>query len=61
MTGTTRFIDFREGGIEGIKLVRDAIKDLPIECKFLGRDPIFYNPNAKRNEVRKKQKSFKLL
>ncbi|ADP77261.1 S-adenosylhomocysteine deaminase [Methanothermus fervidus DSM 2088] len=57
MTGTTRFIDFREGGIEGIKLVRDAIKDLPIECKFLGRDPIFYNPNAKRNEVRKKTKN----
>jgi len=35
--GTTTFVDFREGGIEGIQLLRDAIKKNPIRSIILGR------------------------
>ena len=30
-SGTTHFIDYREGGIEGVKLLREASKDIPIK------------------------------
>lgn len=36
-TGTSTFIDFREGGIIGINLLSEAIKDLPIRFIKLGR------------------------
>jgi cytosine/adenosine deaminase-related metal-dependent hydrolase len=35
--GTTTFVDFREGGIEGIQLLRNAIKGNPIRSIILGR------------------------
>ena len=35
--GTTTFVDFREGGIEGIQLLRNAIKENPIRSIILGR------------------------
>ncbi|MDD3455136.1 MAG: amidohydrolase family protein, partial [Methanobacteriales archaeon] len=37
--GTTTFIDYREGGIKGIKLLKNALKGLPINSLILGRDP----------------------
>ena len=41
-SGTTHFIDYREGGIEGVKLLREASKDIPIKPIILGRDDSFY-------------------
>ncbi|NAL76992.1 amidohydrolase family protein [Nitrososphaera sp. AFS] len=35
--GITAFGDFREGGLEGIKLLNDAISDLPIKYRIFGR------------------------
>lgn len=35
--GITTFVDFREGGIEGIELLRNATKGLPIRSIILGR------------------------
>jgi len=35
--GIVAFADFREGGIEGVKLLKAAISDLPIKCVILGR------------------------
>lgn len=35
--GITSFIDFREGGIEGVNLLKNAISDIPIRPVILGR------------------------
>jgi len=35
--GITTFIDFREGGLDGIELLQNAIKGLPIRSIILGR------------------------
>ncbi|MDI9623695.1 MAG: amidohydrolase family protein [Methanothermobacter sp.] len=55
--GTTTFIDYREGGIKGIKLLKKALKDLPINSIILGRDPIFLeeDPNTTKlkNRIKK--------
>ncbi|BDH79049.1 MAG TPA: amidohydrolase family protein [Methanothermobacter sp.] len=55
--GTTTFIDYREGGIKGIKLLKNALKGLPINSLILGRDPIFLeeNPNTTnlKNRIKK--------
>ncbi len=52
-SGTTTFVDFREGGLEGIKLMNEASKDLPIRKIILGRDDSFYGDEFKRSEVKK--------
>ena len=41
--GIVAFADFREGGIEGIKLLKNAISDLPIKCIILGRVEYYFN------------------
>ena len=35
--GITTFVDFREGGLNGIELLRKAVHDLPIRSIILGR------------------------
>lgn len=35
--GTTAFADFREGGLPGVQLLRDAVGELPIRAIALGR------------------------
>ena len=35
--GITTFVDFREGGLNGVKLLQTAIKDVPIKSIILGR------------------------
>lgn len=40
-TGTTHFIDYREGGVEGVKLLKKAAEDVPINPIILGRDDSF--------------------
>ena len=41
-SGTTHFIDYREGGIKGVELLRKASKNLPVTPVILGRDDSFY-------------------
>ena len=43
--GITTFIDFREGGIEGIQLLKHAIKDNPIRSVILGRIDYYQTKN----------------
>ena len=35
--GTTRFLDFREGGLAGVQFLRSIARDLPVEPFILGR------------------------
>jgi cytosine/adenosine deaminase-related metal-dependent hydrolase len=42
--GITAFADFREGGEEGIRLLKDSITGLPIKCVVLGRVESYFNP-----------------
>ncbi|BAW31724.1 MAG TPA: amidohydrolase family protein [Methanothermobacter sp.] len=58
-TGTTTFIDYREGGIKGIKLLKNALKDSPINPIILGRDPIFLEENP--DTIKLKNRIKKLL
>ena len=43
--GITTFVDFREGGIEGIQLLKHAIKDNPIRSLILGRIDYYQTKN----------------
>jgi cytosine/adenosine deaminase-related metal-dependent hydrolase len=42
-TGTTTFVDFREGGLKGIEILRKASEDIPMRKIILGRHESFYN------------------
>jgi cytosine/adenosine deaminase-related metal-dependent hydrolase len=42
--GITTFADFREGGPEGVRLLKYAISNLPIKCVALGRAEHYGNP-----------------
>ncbi|MDR2873751.1 MAG: amidohydrolase family protein [Methanobrevibacter sp.] len=52
-TGTTHFIDYREGGLKGIELLKKAASEIPINPIILGRDPIFHNNTASAINIRK--------
>ena len=52
-SGTTHFIDYREGGIKGVKLLKEASKDLPIKPIILGRDDSFYGDDPDLGKVKK--------
>jgi cytosine/adenosine deaminase-related metal-dependent hydrolase len=52
-TGTTHFIDYREGGIEGIELLKDAASNIPINSIIFGRDPIFHDTEISSFEIKK--------
>ncbi|HEY7571985.1 MAG TPA: amidohydrolase family protein [Nitrososphaeraceae archaeon] len=41
--GITTFVDFREGGTDGVTILRNAIVDLPINCLILGRVEYYFN------------------
>jgi len=43
-SGTTTLVDFREGGLEGISLIEEAGKGLPIKKIVLGRHDSFLEP-----------------
>jgi len=51
-TGTTHFIDYREGGIKGIKLLKKASNDIPINPTVLGRDDSFYGDDPDLSKVK---------
>jgi cytosine/adenosine deaminase-related metal-dependent hydrolase len=42
--GIVAFADFREDGLEGIRLLKDAIDGLPIKCVTLGRINYYSSP-----------------
>ena len=52
-SGTTHFIDYREGGIKGVKLLKEASQDIPIKPVILGRDDSFYgdDPDLKKVKI----------
>ena len=50
--GTTHFIDYREGGIHGVELLREATEDIPIKAVILGRDDSFYGDDPDLKEVK---------
>ena len=50
--GTTHFIDYREGGIKGIKLLKKASEDIPIKPIILGRDDSFYGDDPDLGKVK---------
>src|SRR5215467_2003214 len=41
--GITTFADFREGGPEGVRLLKDAISGLPIKCLVFGRVEYYFD------------------
>lgn len=51
-SGTTHFIDYREGGIRGVELLREASKDIPIKPIILGRDDSFYGDDPDLGKVK---------
>ncbi len=51
-SGISTFIDFREGGIEGVKLLKKAVYDLPINACILGRCNEYYDPKTTVEEAR---------
>lgn len=53
-TGTTTFVDFREGGKEGIDIINGAAEEVPIRKIVLGRDETFLNPHVTQQEVTRK-------
>ena len=52
-SGTTHFIDYREGGIKGVKLLKKASSHIPIKPIILGRDDSFYgdDPDLKKVKI----------
>lgn len=60
--GITTFVDFREGGLDGIILLRQALSDCPIRSIILGRIEYYQNPNQiKQNISIPKEKTQELL
>ncbi len=51
-SGTTHFIDYREGGIKGIKLLKKASENIPIKPIILGRDDSFYGDDPDLSRVK---------
>ena len=59
--GITTFVDFREGGLDGIELLRNATKGLPIRSIILGRINYYQDlksiqkntslPESKKNDL----------
>jgi cytosine/adenosine deaminase-related metal-dependent hydrolase len=45
--GIVAFADFREGGADGVRLLRNAVADLPIKCVALGRTSYYGGPDEK--------------
>jgi len=43
--GITTFVDFREGGLEGISMLKEVLKNVPIRSIILGRLEFYQNSN----------------
>jgi cytosine/adenosine deaminase-related metal-dependent hydrolase len=51
-TGTTHFIDYREGGVKGVKLLKKASEKIPINPIILGRDNNFFDEDPDLSKVK---------
>lgn len=51
-TGTTHFIDYREGGLTGVNLLKKAAENIPINPIILGRDDSFYGEDPDLSKVK---------
>jgi len=49
--GITTFVDFREGGIDGVLLLKEILKKSPIRSIVLGRLNYYQSPNEIRKNV----------
>ena len=49
--GITTFVDFREGGIEGVLLLKQVLSELPIRSIILGRLEYYQEPNEIRKNI----------
>jgi cytosine/adenosine deaminase-related metal-dependent hydrolase len=49
--GITTFVDFREGGIVGVQLLRSALRGLPIRTVILGRIDYYQTPNQIKKNI----------
>ena len=52
-TGTTTFVDFREGGFEGVNILKEASNNIPIRKIILGRHDSFFEENPNVSELEK--------
>ena len=43
--GITTFVDFREGGMEGITMLKEVLTDVPIRSIILGRLEFYQSEN----------------
>ncbi len=51
--GISTFVDFREGEIDGINLVKESISDVPIKPVILGRIEQYFDINNKNKIINK--------
>ncbi|MDR0900650.1 MAG: amidohydrolase family protein [Methanobrevibacter sp.] len=53
-TGTSHFIDYREGGLDGVKLLKSIIAEdkIPINPIILGRDNSFFDEDPNIHQVK---------
>lgn len=51
--GTGTFVDFREGGFEGLSMFHEASEDVPIRKIVLGRHESFFDPDVERSYAKK--------
>ncbi|MGD1834647.1 MAG: amidohydrolase family protein [Nitrososphaeraceae archaeon] len=58
--GTTTFVDFREGEMNGINLLKKSIYDLPIKSIILGRIDCYFNLN-KLNSLTNNNNSYNYI
>jgi cytosine/adenosine deaminase-related metal-dependent hydrolase len=49
--GITTFVDFREGGLEGINLLKNAVSGTPIRSIILGRIDYYQNSKSIKNNI----------
>ena len=49
--GITTFVDFREGGLEGVILLKKALSDIPIRSIILGRAAFYQDSNEIRRNL----------
>ena len=50
-SGTTTFVDFREGGVEGVRLLRRVLAKVPIRGIILGRTDNYYDEEQIRSNA----------
>jgi cytosine/adenosine deaminase-related metal-dependent hydrolase len=49
--GITTFADFREGGLEGINLLKESVSGIPIRPVILGRIDYYQNSKSIKNNI----------